>query len=263
MNQIKYEAKRQAYVALISKLDASVKISEKSAKKIVHDFTMSNDTFDFDTASFCFDATGTLYPYEVKLHAVTPVQIATMAVISTDRQKDIDNMQKQFKNVVNAPLNSKASYQTTLPFNGKMFIDLGLSGETDPERKNKLPMWLGSMTGDLGTIVLDFQDDLGNSVHTFKFVKPNGYHGAFIEFDGDKHNAGKGKYKIDIYGTINIDNGVFSYAGEYRIHQNQKWNGLESKSWKMSDFDTIRQVRIALETKSSYDMTRIPLYIEY
>lgn len=67
MNKIKSEAKYGAYKEIISQYKPSLKLSNEQAEKFIHGFTISNDKFDFDTASYCFDAVGTILPYELEM----------------------------------------------------------------------------------------------------------------------------------------------------------------------------------------------------
>lgn len=67
LNKVKYEAKHGAYKEIISQYNPSLVLSNKQAEQYIHGFKVSNDTFDFDTASYCFDAVGTILPYELDI----------------------------------------------------------------------------------------------------------------------------------------------------------------------------------------------------
>jgi len=67
MKDIKQEAKYGAYKEIISQYKASLKLDGKTAEKYIHEFTISNDKFDFDTASYCFNAVATVLPYELEM----------------------------------------------------------------------------------------------------------------------------------------------------------------------------------------------------
>lgn len=67
MNKIKQEAKYGAYKEIISQYKPSLKLSNSQAEKFIHGFKISNDKFDFDTASYCFDIVGTILPYEFEI----------------------------------------------------------------------------------------------------------------------------------------------------------------------------------------------------
>jgi len=67
MKDIKQEAKYGAYKEMITQYKASLKLSGLEAEKLIHEFVISNDKFDFDTASYCFNAVGTLLPYELEM----------------------------------------------------------------------------------------------------------------------------------------------------------------------------------------------------
>ncbi|WP_122893831.1 hypothetical protein [Arcobacter peruensis] len=66
---IKQKAKEKAYREILTKYKPSLKnISLSQAQELIHDFSISNDKFDFNTGSYCFKAVGSLYPYEVELY---------------------------------------------------------------------------------------------------------------------------------------------------------------------------------------------------
>lgn len=65
---IKQKAKEKAYQEIITKYKPSLKnISLNKAINLVHNFSISNDKFDFNTGSYCFNAVGSVYPYELQL----------------------------------------------------------------------------------------------------------------------------------------------------------------------------------------------------
>jgi len=67
MKNIKQEAKYGAYKEIISQYKPSMKVSGKEAEQFIHGFNLSNDKFNFDTASYCFDAIATILPYELEM----------------------------------------------------------------------------------------------------------------------------------------------------------------------------------------------------
>ena len=69
MKDIKQEAKYGAYKEIIAKYKPSMKVTGKKAEQFIHGFTISNDKFDFDTASYCFNAVGTILPYELEMNS--------------------------------------------------------------------------------------------------------------------------------------------------------------------------------------------------
>jgi len=73
MKDIKTEAKYGAYKEIISQYKPSMKVTGKQAEQFIHGFTISNDKFDFDTASYCFNAVGTILPYELEMGGVSKV----------------------------------------------------------------------------------------------------------------------------------------------------------------------------------------------
>lgn len=68
MKDIKQESKYKAYQEIVSQYKPSLKISGRDAEQFIHGFKISNDKFDFATTSYCFDAVGTLLPYELELN---------------------------------------------------------------------------------------------------------------------------------------------------------------------------------------------------
>ncbi|QOY53003.1 hypothetical protein [Candidatus Sulfurimonas baltica] len=67
MKDIKQQAKYGAYKEMISQYKASLKLSGEQSEQLIHEFVISNDKFDFDTASYCFNAVGTILPYELEM----------------------------------------------------------------------------------------------------------------------------------------------------------------------------------------------------
>lgn len=66
---VKQRAKEKAYREILTKYKPSLKnISLSQAQELIHKFSISNDKFDFNTGSYCFQANGSLYPYEVELY---------------------------------------------------------------------------------------------------------------------------------------------------------------------------------------------------
>ena len=77
MNKIKQEANYGAYKEIIAQYKPSLKVSNEQAEQFIHGFKISNDDFDFDTASYCFDAVATILPYEFELKPSQMKQIQT------------------------------------------------------------------------------------------------------------------------------------------------------------------------------------------
>ena len=66
MKNIKNQARLSAYKEMIIQYKPSMKnISKEAAENLLHGFKESNSNFDFDSASYCFDAVGTILPYEL------------------------------------------------------------------------------------------------------------------------------------------------------------------------------------------------------
>lgn len=69
MRDIKTEARLSAYKEMLIQYKPSLKnISKVEAEKLLHGFKESNTKFDFDTASYCFNAVGTILPYELEMN---------------------------------------------------------------------------------------------------------------------------------------------------------------------------------------------------
>lgn len=67
MKDIKTQAKYGAYKEIISQYKPSLKLTGEQAEKLIHGFKISDDKFDFDTASYCFNAVATILPYELEM----------------------------------------------------------------------------------------------------------------------------------------------------------------------------------------------------
>jgi len=72
MNKVKDEAKLAAYKEIISQYNPSLNIEKSKRAQYIHQFKISNDKFDFDTASYCFQATAKIMPYELELDNTIP-----------------------------------------------------------------------------------------------------------------------------------------------------------------------------------------------
>ena len=88
MKDIKKEAKYGAYKEIISQYKPSMKITGKEAEKFIHGFTISNDQFDFDTASYCFNAVGTILPYELEMD---PKKTTTSSINATSNSSNLND----------------------------------------------------------------------------------------------------------------------------------------------------------------------------
>ena len=67
LKEIKQKAKYAAFKDIVSEYNPKLKISGEEAENYIHQFKISNDKFDFNTMSYCFDATATILPYELQL----------------------------------------------------------------------------------------------------------------------------------------------------------------------------------------------------
>ena len=108
---VKYKAKEKAYREILTKYKPSLRnISLEDAQELIHKFNISKDKFDFNTGSYCFDAIGSVYPYELELYKVKPNKQMRKAAIKEEvkeiPKKEISRVvQKQSK-----PLNKKTTF---------------------------------------------------------------------------------------------------------------------------------------------------------
>lgn len=85
MKNIKTQAKLKAYKEMIVKYKPSMKdLSLKQAESLIHGFNESNVNFDFDSASYCFDAQATILPYELEMTTHVAGTSATSSTLSSD-----------------------------------------------------------------------------------------------------------------------------------------------------------------------------------
>jgi len=68
MKNIKNAARLAAYKEMLIQYKPSLKnISQEQAEDVLHSFKLYNDKYDFNTGSYCFDAKGTVLPYELEM----------------------------------------------------------------------------------------------------------------------------------------------------------------------------------------------------
>lgn len=68
MKDIKTQARLSAYREMIVQYKPSLKnVSKEKAESLIHGFKESNSNFDFEKASYCFNAVGTILPYELEM----------------------------------------------------------------------------------------------------------------------------------------------------------------------------------------------------
>lgn len=68
MGDIQTKAREAAYKEMLVRYKPSLKsLSLKQAESLIHGFKESNAKFDFATKSYCFDAVGTILPYELEM----------------------------------------------------------------------------------------------------------------------------------------------------------------------------------------------------
>lgn len=93
MKDIKTQAKYGAYKEIISQYKPSLKLSGEQAEKLIHGFKISNDDFDFDTASYCFNAVATILPYELEM-GVDSGPIGTQEKEVKEQSHNVDNSER-------------------------------------------------------------------------------------------------------------------------------------------------------------------------
>ncbi|MAC85292.1 MAG: hypothetical protein CL624_14270 [Arcobacter sp.] len=89
---IKYKAKEKAYREILTKYKPSLRnISLEEAQELIHKFNISKDKFDFNTGSYCFDAIGSVYPYELELYKVKPKnhKQKTSNIVQNEKKKEV------------------------------------------------------------------------------------------------------------------------------------------------------------------------------
>ena len=86
ISKIKEEAKYGAYKEIISQYKPSLKLSKEQAESFIHGFKISNDKFNFDTASYCFNAVATILPYELEISAVNKKVSKTNNIIKSSKK---------------------------------------------------------------------------------------------------------------------------------------------------------------------------------
>lgn len=92
MNKIKQEAKYGAYKEIISQYKPSLKLSGEQAEKLIHGFKISNDNFDFDTASYCFNAVATILPYELEMGKIEDNNVEKKVPSEVKVTKRLENL---------------------------------------------------------------------------------------------------------------------------------------------------------------------------
>jgi hypothetical protein len=63
--KMKAQAKLEAYKAVVSKFKPSLHLTPQQSEAYIHSFKSSNEDFNFNTSSYCFDVEATLFPYEL------------------------------------------------------------------------------------------------------------------------------------------------------------------------------------------------------
>jgi hypothetical protein len=67
IKEVKNKARESAYKEMLVQFKPALKtLSKEEAEKYIHGFKESNGNFDFDKGAYCFDAVGTVLPYELE-----------------------------------------------------------------------------------------------------------------------------------------------------------------------------------------------------
>jgi len=181
---------------------------------------------------------------------------------------DKNDWSKDFDYIEVADVYQWAEMKSSIPFNKKMIIDLGIEKTTEENRakhKNPSNILLRWWVNNKAYLHLDFRDKDGYILHTFKFNKSEGHNSAYIEFDGNRHNASDAELKSTIQGFIRVEDNQFKFEGEYNLKTNQIV-GLAPKTWDISKFNEIAKVDISMGVLHTYapeGEARMPLYIYY
>ena len=70
IKEVKNKARESAYKEMLVQFKPALKtLSKEEAEKYIHGFKESNGNFDFDKGAYCFDAVGTVLPYELEISA--------------------------------------------------------------------------------------------------------------------------------------------------------------------------------------------------
>jgi len=80
LKNIKMLARLAAYKEMLMRYKPSMNnISKEEAQNFLHGFVESNTKFDLDTYSYCFDAVGTVLPYELEMNFSTLLETNIIA----------------------------------------------------------------------------------------------------------------------------------------------------------------------------------------
>ncbi|KAB7883093.1 hypothetical protein [Poseidonibacter ostreae] len=75
LKDLKQKAKEKAYIEMITRFKPEFKdIKLLDAKKYIHKFIISNETFDTKKESYCFDARGDILPHELELTDISSIK---------------------------------------------------------------------------------------------------------------------------------------------------------------------------------------------
>jgi len=122
VQNIKDEARAAAYKEMIVKFKPSLKnISKKQAEKLIHGFKESNSNFDFNTASYCFNAVGTILPFELEVSG---------DIKGLSKKRENNKFFKSCKDIKEKFTNSKNGVFTIKPADKsyKVFCDMESDG---------------------------------------------------------------------------------------------------------------------------------------
>jgi len=231
IKDIKQNAKYKAYLEIVTRYKPSFQLSGKEASQFVHSFSIKKENFDFKTSSYCFDAVGTLLPFELDTKKSLTVDV------------DDGNYKGELKN------GKKNGYGEYIDKKGNVykgnFRDDKYNGYGELKLTNGFK-YIGQFKDDkadgYGTIYFpdgrkiigDFKDDNlngqakqininGTTLYdgNWKNNKRNGY-GTLYYTDGGKYIGNFKDGKIEGKGRMIRPNGMTEYVGNFK---NGKKNG--------------------------------------
>ena len=122
VSQVKTKARAAGYIETLVQVKPSLKsLQPEQAEKLIHGFTISNDSFDFDTGAYCYDAVATILPYELELGGV----------IQKSTGKNTDTMQDN--GIITLPskdyARSKSIFYIGEPWGDTWYVDKSSTGK--------------------------------------------------------------------------------------------------------------------------------------
>ena len=166
LDNIKTKSKYLAYKEMISKYKPSLRLTDKEAESYIQEFMVSNEKFDFNSGSYCFDAVGTILPFELDLYKSKQKKQITkysLNIITTpkDAQVSILNIKQKYydgiklkKGKYDIKIN-KEGYKTK---QGYITVDKNLTLNITLDKVvviNKDNVWLDKTTNLMWQVYID------------------------------------------------------------------------------------------------------------